>query len=152
MEIRNCPECGKVFTYLRTSLCPACQAIDEENYRKVRQFLYRNPGMDIQTVSEKTGVSEEKIIRYLKDGRISNLLQASVKLECEVCGAPITTGRYCKSCGERLVSGLKRSIEEENRKELKEMNELKEIKETKEIKTSSPRMHSMEYWRERKER
>ncbi|MFY9174106.1 MAG: MerR family transcriptional regulator [Peptococcia bacterium] len=125
MEMRNCPECGKIFTYIRTNLCPACVRKDEEQFRIVRNFIARNPGVDIVTVSEETGVSEDKIIKYIKDGRIiNNSPNTKISVECEVCGTLIPQGRYCKPCQERLTSGLKRTIERENLK-LKEEEERK---------------------------
>lgn len=121
MEMRNCPECGKIFAYIRTNLCPACQKKDEEQFRLVRNFIARNPGVDIITVSEETGVDEDKIIRYIKDGRIINASHnAKITVECEVCGALIPQGRYCQPCKDRLTSGLKRTIERENKKVLEE--------------------------------
>ena len=68
MKLRNCPQCGQVFTYIRTNLCPACQKLDEENYKVVRKYIAENPGVGIAEVSEKTGIAEEKILRYLKEG------------------------------------------------------------------------------------
>lgn len=137
MSLRNCPECGKVFTYIRTNLCPNCQQKDEEQYKFVRNFIARNPGTDIKTVSEQTGVDEEKIIRYLREGRIANASTgSSVKIECELCGKLISQGRYCDICAEKLTSGLKRSINEENKKVREE-----------DRKKDGPRMHTADMWR-----
>lgn len=121
MDLRNCPECGKVFAFIRTNLCSSCQQIDEENFKKVRMFIAKNPGEDIVTVSKETEVSENKIIRYLRDGKIAVATQDSnIRLECEVCGKLISTGRFCKDCSGRLSAGLKKSIENENRKTIGE--------------------------------
>lgn len=139
MSLRNCPECGKVFTYLRTNLCPACQQKDEEQFKKIRVFIARNPGTDIRTVSEETGIDEEKIIRYLREGRIVNAsISGTTKIECEVCGKLISRGRYCDECAERLTSGLKRSIHEENKKVQEE-----------EQKKNVPKMHTADLWKKR---
>lgn len=132
MDLRNCPECGRVFTYVRTYLCPACQQADEENFKKVRQFIGKNPGAGIIEVSAETEVDENKIIRYLREGKLSvAALNSKIRLECEVCGKLITTGRFCKECTEKLTAGLKKSIENENRKVLEEMKE-----------HNGPRMHT----------
>lgn len=121
MEMRNCPQCGRVFAYLRTNLCPACVQKDEDEFRKVRNYIAKNPGADIITVSKETGVSEERIIRYLKEGRIYNTNpNTRIKIECELCGALITQGRYCKACTDKLTAGLKKNIETENRKAVEE--------------------------------
>ncbi len=122
MELRNCPECGKVFTYIRTNLCPACQEKDEKNFRLVRSFIVRNPSANIKIVSEETGVSETSILRYLKEERISlasNVVEG--KLTCEICGATISSGRLCKACAEKLTTGIKREFKEENERQLNEI-------------------------------
>ena len=138
MELRNCPECGKVFTYIRTNLCPACQKQDEETFRIVRNFIARNPGADIITVCNETGVSEDKIMRYIREGRIDRGLDSEAKFECEVCGLLIPSGRLCQACSEKLTAGLKRSILEENKK-------AEEEKEKK-----GPRMYTADHWIRRK--
>lgn len=133
MEMRNCPQCGKIFAYVRTNLCPACVQKDEDEFRKVRTFIAKNPGVDIVTVSEETGVDEEKIVRYLKEGRILNSSpNTKINIECELCGVLIPQGRYCKACTEKLTSGLKKTIETENRK----------VKEEEALKRSGPRMYT----------
>jgi flagellar operon protein (TIGR03826 family) len=139
MSLRNCPECGRVFTFVRTNLCPACQDKDEEQYKIVRNYITRNRGSDIRTVSEATGVSEEKIIRYVREGRIVNADAAvKIKLQCELCGKLIPRGRYCEGCADKLTSGLKRAISEENRKAREE-----------ERQKNASRMHTADHWRKR---
>ncbi len=121
MVPRNCPECGKIFSFIRTNLCPACQEKDEAEFKKVRMYIIKHPGVDIVTVSEETGVDESKVFRYIREGRISTgNLSANVQLNCEVCGTLISMGRFCSSCNERLTAGLRKSIEAENKKELEE--------------------------------
>ena len=139
MELRNCPECGKVFTYLRTNMCPACQKLDDDTFKTVRTFITRNPGANIITVSEQTGVNEEKVMRYIREGRISNRgIEAATSNECEVCGVLIPIGRLCKTCNEKLTAGLKKSIMEEN------------TKEDSDTEKKGPRMYTADHWIKRK--
>ena len=115
MEMRNCPQCGRVFAYLRTNLCPACVQKDEDEFRKVRNYIAKNPGADIITVSKETGVSEERIIRYLKEGRIYNTNPLS-KLRLSVnCAARDNTGPLLQGLYRQATAGLKKNIETENR-------------------------------------
>lgn len=142
MNLRNCPECGKVFTFIRTNLCPDCQKIDEENYKKVRRYIAEHSGVAITEVSENTGISEEKILRYLKQGRFSTDGVTRVKFECELCGTAINGGRYCAACQERLTAGLKKVIHEENKKTMAEMQKKRAEKQ----KNQGPRMHTANLW------
>lgn len=117
MDLRNCPECGRVFTYIRTNMCPSCQQKEEEEFKTVRSYLSKHPGVDVLTVSEETGIDENKIIKFIRNGRLSSGLNTErLKIECEVCGALISSGRYCQKCIEKLTSGLKKTIQEENKK------------------------------------
>ncbi|PKM88328.1 MAG: MerR family transcriptional regulator [Firmicutes bacterium HGW-Firmicutes-12] len=140
MELRNCPECGSVFTYIRTNLCAACLEKDEVDFKKVRTFIVRNRNVGIPKVSEETGISEERIMRYIREGRISVASSnEKIILNCEVCGKSITSGRLCETCTERLSSGLRKQVLEENKKELEEQH-----KETVTKDEHTPRMH---FWK-----
>jgi len=107
MELRNCPVCGKVFLYTTRNLCPDCAAKEEEEFKKVRDYLYEVPGATMEEIAEKTGVSVKKILEFLKEGRlILKKDNANILLKCERCGAPILTGRYCEKCVEEMKKGF----------------------------------------------
>ncbi|MDD2432482.1 MAG: MerR family transcriptional regulator [Clostridia bacterium] len=116
MDLRNCPECGKIFNFLRTNLCPECQKKDEQYFRTVRRYIAQHPGVSAIEVSKNTGVSEEKILRFLREGRLSIGTKKEVKYECELCRQPVFSGRYCALCQEKLTSGLKKAVKTENEK------------------------------------
>lgn len=145
MQVRNCPQCGKIFTFIRTNLCPECQKQDEENFKIVRKYISQNPGVDIEVVSENTGISEEKILKYLREGRIVSGVATQIKLECELCGTFISGGRYCTSCQEKLTAGLKKVIHEENQKILQEKGKTQANTGKKGV-----RMHTADLWQRNK--
>jgi flagellar operon protein (TIGR03826 family) len=112
LDIRNCSRCGRIFTYDGINrLCPRCRKQDEEDFINVREYLYDNPGATIQMVSEDTGVDSKKILRFLREGRLeikdenTNLI-----LDCERCGKPIKTGRFCDNCKVELERELKGAV------------------------------------------
>lgn len=111
MELRNCSRCGKLFVYKGSSLCPECQKLDEEDFSKVKDYLYDNPGASLIEVSEATGVSSDKILRYLKEGKLELSSEQSGILKCERCGKPIRAGRFCDVCAAEISKGLKRGLE-----------------------------------------
>ncbi|MDD2212769.1 MAG: MerR family transcriptional regulator [Clostridia bacterium] len=146
MELRNCSECGKIFNFLRTPLCPECQEKEEECFRVVRKYIAQHPGVSAIDVSKDTGIGEEKVLHFLKEGRLAAGAIKQIKLECELCGGFISGGRYCPSCQEKLTSGLKKVIQEENKKILeKRFNEGS----NEETKREGTRMHTAELWRKR---
>jgi flagellar operon protein (TIGR03826 family) len=108
-DIRNCRRCGKVYTYLGGApICPECKASDEEDFKRVKDFLYENPGASLSVVSRTLDIGIEKIKRFLKEGRIEIVGDgANLFLECERCGKSIKSGRYCDSCERELVGNLK---------------------------------------------
>ncbi|RKD32325.1 TIGR03826 family flagellar region protein [Thermohalobacter berrensis] len=110
MNVRNCAKCGKIYAYDGFSLCPRCRRQEEEDFKKVKEYLYDNPGADIKEVSQETGVSTKKILRYLREGKLELKDESNFILDCERCGTPIKTGRYCDKCATELQKELKNAV------------------------------------------
>ncbi|MHB8928185.1 MAG: MerR family transcriptional regulator [Bacillota bacterium] len=101
MELRNCPRCGALFAYTGKNLCGACLAEEDKEFETLRSFLKENPRASLEETSEATGVKPERILRFLRDGRII-AAQDAAWLQCERCGRPIIAGRFCPECAKRL--------------------------------------------------
>ena len=69
--LENCKRCGKVFVTATEHYCHDCLLVEEALFRDVRDYLYSNPGSDITCVSKSTGVPVNKILEYIRNGRIS---------------------------------------------------------------------------------
>lgn len=106
MDLRNCPECGKVFAYITTNMCPACSKEEEQEFTKVKEYLYKNPKIGIYELAEATEVDEAKIIRWIREGRIEGKSFPGIVVPCERCGKPIPEGRYCQTCSNELARGF----------------------------------------------
>lgn len=108
-DVRNCRKCGKIFSYMGGSpYCQTCRQADEEDFKKVKDYLYRNPGANITQVSVELEISVEKIRRFLKEGRLEiTSSEGNMLLECENCGKAIKSGRFCDECERSLAAGLK---------------------------------------------
>ena len=98
MDLRNCPRCNRIFAYRGNRLCSRCLKNDEDDFKKVKEYLYNNPGATIVEVSEETGVEENQILRYLRESRIEIKEEDNLLLDCERCGIPIRSGRFCDAC------------------------------------------------------
>lgn len=103
-DVRNCRRCGKVYNYIGgPPICPSCRDADEADFKRVKEYLYKNPGASLSQVSSELDVSVEKIRNYLKEGRLEIIGDdANLILECESCGKSIRTGRLCDSCAKEL--------------------------------------------------
>lgn len=113
MEVKNCVKCKKIFQYLSgPQLCPNCKDQEEKDFQAVKDYLRANPKATITEVSEELEMSVDKITRYLREGRLEIAPGSAIILECERCGAPITTGRFCSSCSGRLEGDLKSTSQE----------------------------------------
>ncbi|TZE83146.1 TIGR03826 family flagellar region protein [Calorimonas adulescens] len=119
MKLKNCKRCGKLFVYNGIDLCSDCIREDEEDYKKVKDFLYKYPGASIMEVSEATGVEPDKIWDFLKQGKLEiSQENTSILLSCERCGKPIRSGRFCDECLKKIRSQFEGiSLEESSRSE-----------------------------------
>jgi len=119
MDIRNCKTCGKIYNYDGFKICLNCRRLEDENFKKVKEYIYDHPGANIQVVSEETDVPVNKILGYLREGRLELASGSALILECERCGVGINTGRFCNSCTKELERELKGSITREDKVEVK---------------------------------
>lgn len=108
-DVRNCRKCGKIFTYAGGNLiCQPCRQADEEDFKKIKNYLYDNPRASLTQISADIEISVEKIKRFLKDGRLEILSdEGNLFLECEGCGKSIKSGRFCPGCENGLANNLK---------------------------------------------
>lgn len=110
-ELRNCPRCGKLFAYMGRPICNRCVEQEEEEFKVVKEYIYNNPGATVFEVSDVTGVTVEKIMRFLREERLEiSSENSNLILECEKCGTPIKTGRYCEQCRADLTNEMKREF------------------------------------------
>jgi len=98
MSIGSCPGCGRVFLDTGRGLCPSCIREEEEQFEKVSEYLRDHPGETVECVSERTGVPREKILKFIREGRLMPKSVSGFELTCRVCGRPIDNGQVCSDC------------------------------------------------------
>ncbi len=108
VELRNCPECGKAFVYVTSRLCPRCREREEQDYRQLRDFLHEQKGATLAETHAATGVAMERILRFLREGRLVETGVQWKALTCTGCGESIGSGRYCRQCQQDLAAELQR--------------------------------------------
>ncbi len=96
MEVRNCKNCGRMFNYIGTPLCPSCEKEHKD--------------ASITQVAEENDVSVNQIKRWVRQERLAFTDASQVGLECENCGAMIRTGRFCDNCKAKMTNELSSTI------------------------------------------
>lgn len=112
MSLANCSRCGKVYAAVPGSreLCQACLKEEESNYLKVFHFFTKRPSATAQEISQETGVDIKEIYRYVRENRLK-LAKTDTGIYCEGCGIPISQGRVCEKCAQKLAQELKQDID-----------------------------------------
>jgi len=111
----QCTVCkGKMF-YVDSGRyeCRACGHEELDDFGKVKQFLEENGPTPVLQIAYATGVTAEIIELFLKKGRLEIPEGSKYYLHCERCGCSIRYGRYCPSCVQELVGGIKNLFCEE---------------------------------------
>ncbi|NLJ71735.1 MAG: MerR family transcriptional regulator [Syntrophomonadaceae bacterium] len=103
--LKNCARCGRLFAGEGRTVCRKCQVAEDDDYSIVRKYVRDYPGASVFEVAEATGVEEEKILHFLRDGRLQSQGLASM-LECERCGRSINEGKYCSACVKELQNEI----------------------------------------------
>lgn len=102
MALKNCAKCGRMFSGEdHQRFCSNCVENDDDVFKVVREYIYDNPNATVQETAEATEVSEEKILKFLRQGKLA-LKGDGVGLDCERCGKNITSGRYCDQCAQEM--------------------------------------------------
>ncbi|MCR5650334.1 MAG: hypothetical protein K6F86_04065 [Lachnospiraceae bacterium] len=114
MPVLNCRKCNKIFSTLAgfNTVCPECRKKDEEDFKRVKSFVWDHPGVTVDEAAEICNVSPKDIKEWLREERLS-LADGSVAdfLTCDRCGKPILKGRFCEKCKADMVTDLKHATE-----------------------------------------
>ena len=105
-RIATCDECGRLFSFLARGTCGDCLERMERDFQAVRDYLREHPRARVAEVACATGVAEDLIHRFLREGRLEQAAAPADALACEVCGAAIAVGRHCAPCRDRLIKGF----------------------------------------------
>ena len=99
MNVRNCRKCGRIFNYVvGPILCPRCVEEQEKVFQVVKEYVIEHHGADIAEVSRECNVEPSQIQQWLREERLELTEGSAIYLQCEKCGAPIRSGRFCEKC------------------------------------------------------
>lgn len=109
-DLHYCQVCGRVFPYpgFGPDICQTCRQRDQEEFDKVRDYLSDHEHSSVVQTSIDTGIPVKKLYRWVHEERLYFKDDGTSGLFCEICGAPINTGRYCNRCKAKLkLKGVK---------------------------------------------
>jgi flagellar operon protein (TIGR03826 family) len=107
MNVKNCPECGKLFMVNPSGMCPECYEKEEIYEHKIGEFLREHGKASVEEIHQATGVKEKIILRMLKSGRLLTEGLNLISYPCDTCGAPIYEGRLCSRCGSNFTKQVR---------------------------------------------
>ena len=111
MDVKNCKGCNRLFQYIGgPPLCPTCREELENKFSEVKEYIYQNRGASIAEVSEATEVSVKQIKQWIREDRLVLSEATEDGIECEHCGTPIRSGRFCEKCKNQMASGFSATI------------------------------------------
>ena len=104
--VEQCRSCGRLFPYLARGWCSDCLETKEREFRAVRDYLRDKPGSPIPLVAADTGVEEERIVEFIREGRLEfNSGDTGGARTCELCGKP-SNARQCDDCRRRFLTAF----------------------------------------------
>ncbi len=112
MALRNCANCGKLFSAPTSSmkLCLNCDREEHQQFEKVKEYIKEHPQATVIEITKETGVERKQIYEWVRSGRLDMLSIDDIGLYCEGCGEPINTGRFCLKCAARMQQDAKRLL------------------------------------------
>lgn len=124
-NVDNCPKCGKIFIKALRSICNDCAKDYEKMFEKVYSFIRKreNRMASLEDVVEGTGVQEEYIFQYVREGRLKLSQFPNLAYPCESCGKMTRSGRICSTCKGSIDRDLKGLEAEKSVKERQKAQE-----------------------------
>lgn len=83
MPLAKCPRTGKLFDNAKGLVHPSAEAVEEEDYVKILDYLVEHPNAKSDEVVANTGVTHECIARMIKSGRVKEMDTAALLAQAE---------------------------------------------------------------------
>lgn len=113
-DLMNCRKCGKLFQRTGIGLiCQDCEKALEEKYQEVKEYLREHNAATVVEVSKEMDVSVEQIKKWVRQERLYFNDPESIGIDCLMCGRPISKGKYCSKCKEKVTNRLNSAYKKE---------------------------------------
>jgi len=109
MKPANCKVCGKIFLKTNFDVCPDCIKKEQDLLKNINDYCATRATVTILELSDEFKESVPKLEKFLLDRKLVQIMD-KLELVCKMCGVKyriLNEGRlYCKTCYEKLESGL----------------------------------------------
>ena len=113
MDVKNCKQCGRLFNYMGgLQICPSCKEKLEEKFQQVKEYIRQHGKAGLQEIADENDVDIKQIKQWVREERLVFAKDSDIMIECENCGAPIRSGRFCPNCVNKMQSNLARGIKQ----------------------------------------
>jgi hypothetical protein len=99
----QCPVCGR----LSRGVCAACVREEAVQLGRLRALLAERGPLSAEEISRETGVPVERVLRWLREGRLQPVPGA---LRCRGCGRPVHAGDLCGLCRADMVREVREAV------------------------------------------
>lgn len=119
-DLVHCANCDKIMVANQfRDICEDCYKEEEKKFETVHKYMRKreNRAATMEQIVEATDVSDELILKFIKNGRIQVKQFPNLGYPCDKCGAIIQTGKLCENCAAELRKEIALHENEELRKE-----------------------------------
>ena len=119
----KCDDCEVMlnFSGLGEYTCPKCGKKYYDDYGIVRNYLDQHRQATVTQISIDTGVKDNEVTRMLREERLEVSSDSKSFLNCEACGKPIRSGRYCPECAKIAKAAKEKKKKERDFLDRKEL-------------------------------
>lgn len=121
-----CEECGKLFRKFNREICSDCLEKEYELLDEVKVFLTKkkNKGASFEDLQNKTGITQDKLVNFVKNGSIALPEDMDITYPCYKCKKPIKLGHLCTQCSNEIKQEVEKSITKKETKKNTPTNQI----------------------------
>jgi predicted amidophosphoribosyltransferase len=97
-----CGACGEPSVHLAHGICLRCVREREDGVARLRAFLNDHPEATLREAGRASGLAPPVIAALVAAGRLRPVPAEPGDPACDLCGAPVASGRFCPGCRRRF--------------------------------------------------
>lgn len=90
--------------------CNKCTALFDEEYKRVKDYLWDHREATLTEVAEDCDVSTKTIKKWIREERLEFKNAEGSGMFCESCGKAVSSGKYCPECKKNIANMLQEAV------------------------------------------